>query len=137
MKRKLFVAITALALLALPALAFAEESRAWDALRPASEFAKDIELIVKWLLLVVSAVLFAISAMAYYKSGSRRVMFISAAFFLFVVASLVKIFDIYFSPGYFFSEASSDLMQLLIMLIIFVAVFVRKSYNKFFEKDSK
>ena len=109
---------------------------AWDALRPLSDFALQLDAPVRWVVLLISIAILAISVMGYNRSKSKRVMIISFAFFLFALKALLKVVDIYYSPGNFFSAAASDAADFLIMLSMFVAIFYRRKGKKFFDASS-
>jgi hypothetical protein len=109
----------------------------WDVLRPATELAKQFEVPITYLLFLVSLVVFIISFLGWRKSKSTRILLISLAFFLFVLKWLIEIVDIYFSPGNFLGDASAKVFDFGIMFLIFVAIFYRKSWSKFFAREEK
>lgn len=113
------------------------EGYVWDALRPVTEVAKQVELPVTYALFFVSLVIFAISFMGWRKSRSSRILLVSAAFFLFVLKWLIGVVDLHFSPGYFLADASAKVFDFGIMLLLFVAIFYRKSWSSFFTRDGK
>lgn len=126
-----------ISVLLAPAFAAAENgSYAWDALRPVSDVAVQLDAPIKWFVLLLSAALFVISLLAYAKSKSKRILIVSFAFLLFLVKAVIKVADIYFSPGAFFSYAADDAADFLIMLSIFMAIFYRRSGSKFFAKEN-
>ena len=112
------------------------ESMFWDLLRPEVEIAKTVELPVKLVVFLLSLFVFAISALAYSKSKSKRILLVSFAFFLFTLKWLVKIMDIFYSPGDFLSDESENIFELGILLSLLIALFYKKSWNKFFDKGS-
>ena len=116
---------------------FAEETHAWDALRPVSDLAQGIDLPVKILVLLLAFSIFIISALAYSKSKSKRILLVSFAFLLFSLKWLVKILDLFYSPGDFLSDSSENVFELGIMLSLLIALFYKKSWNKFFEKEDR
>ncbi|VVC00074.1 Uncharacterised protein [uncultured archaeon] len=135
---KLVLAAASLFMLFAPLFAFADNNeKAWDVLRPVSELAKQFDPVVQWFLLTLSVAILAISVLAYRKSKSRRIALISFAFFIFSLKAVLKVLDLYVSTGNFFSASANDVADFLIMLSLFVAVFYRKSHEKFFERDSK
>jgi len=81
--------------------------------------------------------IFIISLFAYSKSKSRRILLVSLAFFLFTVKWLVKILDIFYSPGRFLSDSSENLFELGIMVSLLVALFYRKSWKKVFANEER
>ncbi len=136
MRRSLLLTISVIAS-SIPVFAQqALASPAWNALRPLSNFALEIDAPVKWLVLLVSLAIFGISLMGYSKSKSKRILLISFAFFLFALKASIKVLDIYYSPGQFFSAAANDAADFLIMLSMFAAIFYKRKGAKFFERDS-
>ncbi len=111
------------------------DSHVWDALRPISDFALQFDAPVKWVVMLISVAIFAISLLAYSKSKSKRIMLISFAFFLFALKATLKVIDIYYSPGNFFSDAAGDTADFLIMLSMFTAIFYKRK-GAIFDRDS-
>ncbi len=103
---------------------------AWDSLRPLTDFAKGIDLPLKIIVFLLAAAIFGVSILAYKKSGSKRILLVSIAFFLFALKWLVKIIDIVFSPGSFLSDSSENIFELLILGSLLVALFYRKGWEK-------
>ena len=128
--------------LVLPLLIFlslnvSAEEYVWDFLRPVSEFAQSIDFPVKVVVFLLAVAIFIISVLAYSKSKSKRILLVAFAFFLFSLKWLVQIIDIFYSPGDFLSKSSENIFELGIMLSLLVAIFYRKSWRRFFEKDFK
>lgn len=115
-------------------MAFAD-AYPWDALRPASDFAKSVDVPVKLLVFLLSAAILAVSLMAYRKSKSKRILLVSVAFLFFALKWLVKIIDIFYSPGNFLSDSSDSIFEFGILAALFLALFYRKSWSRFFAKD--
>jgi len=126
--RKIFVPIF-LVLVSIPVMA---QDNVWDALRPMTGFASEIDLPVKIVVFLLSLSIFIISLLAYNKSKSKRILLVSLAFALFALKWLVKILDIVYSPGEFLSDSSENIFELGILLSLLVALFYKKSWNKFF-----
>ncbi len=103
----------------------------WDFLRPFTGLAYEFDYAVKWIVFLFSIALFAISLMAYLKKKKEkkdfkaigRLMFVTLAFFFFVLKWGLKIVDLYFSPGIFLADASENIFELLIFISLFVALF--------------
>lgn len=112
---------------ALIPLAFA--SGPWDFLRPVTEMAYTFDSITRFLVFLFALVLCFISVKAYFKNKSRRLLLISAAFFLFGVKWLLKILDLFVSPGWFLPDASENVFELLILALLFVALFFKPKRN--------
>ncbi|HLC79814.1 MAG TPA: hypothetical protein VJG83_05350 [archaeon] len=104
---------------------------AWDNLRPITDFAKEVDLPVKVAVFVLSVAIFAISLLAYSKSKSKRIMLISFAFFLFSAKWLVKVIDVFYSPGTFLSDSSENLFDFGILACLFLALFYKRSSGPF------
>ncbi len=105
-------------------LVFAQQAP-WDFLRPLTDFAYSVDSITRFLVFIFSLALFFISVKAYFKSKSKRFLFISGAFFLFAVKWFLKIADLFFSPGYFLADASENIFELLILVFLFTALFFK------------
>jgi len=97
-------------------------SNMWDFLRPLDQFAVSISGPIEIVVFVISVFIFAISLMAYFKAKSRRLLFVSAAFFLFMVKWLLQTVDFFVSPGLFFSVPSQGIVELVIMLLLLIAM---------------
>lgn len=95
----------------------------WDFLRPVAEAAVSFDAIIKAIVFLFAVGMLVLSLSAYRKTQSRKFLFIAAAFFLFGVKWLIKVFDILFSPGTFFSDSSENVFELLIFAALFLAVF--------------
>ncbi|MBI4210872.1 MAG: hypothetical protein HY544_05195 [Candidatus Diapherotrites archaeon] len=117
--------------------AFAAAESLWEGLRPVTGFAKDFELPIKGVVMVCSLAVFIISMLAYRKSGSRRILLVSVAFGLLALKWLVKITDVMYSPGYFLSDASDAVFELLVIASLLVAIFYRKNQARFFASDAE
>jgi hypothetical protein len=74
-------------------------------------------------------VLCFIAVKAYFKNKSRRLLLIGGAFFLFAVKWFLKILDLFVSPGWFLPDASENVFELLILALLFVALFFRSKRN--------
>ena len=107
---------------------------AWEALRPISDVAKDIDLPIKFIVFLLALAIFIVSVLAYQKSKSKRLLLVSLAFLLFSLKWLVKIIDIFYSPGEFLADSSENIFELGILLSLLVALFYRKSWDKVFRK---
>ena len=95
----------------------------WDFLRPLIDNAVEIDFATRIIVFVLSVAIFIISVLAFRKSRSNRMLFISAAFFLFALKWALKVLDMFFSPGEFFHRASENLFELFILASLFLAIF--------------
>ena len=95
----------------------------WDFLRPITEAASQLDPYIKILVFLLALGIFAISHLAYRKNKSKRLFFVSIAFGLFAVKWLIKLVDIFISPGLFLADSSENVFELLILLSLFIALF--------------
>ncbi|MDP2974008.1 MAG: hypothetical protein Q8N60_03070, partial [Candidatus Diapherotrites archaeon] len=61
--------------------------------------------------------------LAFKRSKSRKLLFVSIAFTLFTVKWALKVVDLFFSPGEFFNRAAENIFELLILASLFIAIF--------------
>tara|TARA_Y100000310_G_scaffold242925_1_gene247189 strand:- start:456 stop:851 length:396 start_codon:yes stop_codon:yes gene_type:complete len=106
----------------------------WDSLRPVSQFAVDIDVPIKMIVFLLSLAIFFISALAYKKSQSKRILLVTIAFLFFALKWLVKLLDIFYSPGEFLSDSSENVFELIILVSLLIALFYKKSGSKLFAK---
>ena len=104
---------------------FAQE-KIWDALRPMARFAFEFDFPIKVFVLLLATAIFIISLLAYSKSKSKRILLVTIAFFFFALKWLVKIMDVYVSPGEFLSDSSENIFELIILVSLLVALFYKK-----------
>jgi len=97
----------------------------WDFLRPLIDNAVELDLATRIIVFVLSVAIFAISALAFRRSKSNRMLFISAAFFLFALKWGLKVLDMFISPGEFFHRAAENVFELFILASLFLAIFRR------------
>ncbi len=109
---------------ALIPLVFAEGP--WDFLRPVTEMAYTFDSITRILVFLFALVLCFIAVKAYFKNKSKRFLLIGGAFFLFAVKWFLKLVDLFVSPGWFLPDASENIFELLILALLFVALFFRQ-----------
>ncbi len=95
----------------------------WDPLRAPAAAIGIIEPVIVWVLLLVSLGIFAISALAWKKKKSSKLAWVSAAFALFFIKSLLVVLDLYVSSGNFFNYSIQSFFDLLIIAGLFVAIF--------------
>ncbi len=97
----------------------------WNFLRPFENAAESLAVWSTLIVLLMSAVLFAISIKAYAKNPSGRFLLVTLAFGLFCVKFLLKFLDFYYSPGHFFSQASQNVFDFFVLLAM-VASLLKK-----------
>lgn len=95
----------------------------WDFLRPFSDAAMQFNPEIKLIVFLLALGMFVLSVSAYKKTNSRKFLFISAAFFLFALKWLLKVLDVFVSPGAFFPDSSENVFELLIFASLFLAIF--------------
>lgn len=95
----------------------------WDFLRPLVDFAAAVDIYVKFAVFALAVAILAISVLAFRKARSRRLLFVTVAFFLFAVKWGIKILDIYFSPGNFLADTSENIFEFSILALLFFAIF--------------
>jgi len=112
--------ITILLLVMLSTMVFAAP---WDFLRPVVGVAEGLDVVVSFVVLLVSLAIAAIAGMAVRKKKSRRLWLVFAAFGLFFVKLLLNFVDLYMSPGRFMNNAILGVFDLLILAALFLAIF--------------
>jgi hypothetical protein len=95
----------------------------WNALRPLAEMAVTYDPAIKGIVFLLALGMLALSVLAYKKTHARNFMFISLAFLFFAVKWGLKVIDVFFSPGTFFTDSSENVFELLIFASLFLAVF--------------
>jgi hypothetical protein len=98
-------------------------SAPWDVLRPGIELATLFNPLILFVSLIISLVLVIISFLAWNKSKSKRLLIVFGAFSLFFIKSILMVLDFYFSPGIFMNFAVQGFFDLLIIGILFIALF--------------
>ena len=96
---------------------------AWDSLRPLTQFALDADPYIKVLVFLLSLAIFVISFLAYRKTKTQKLLFVSFAFLFFALKWLVKVLDLFVSPGRFLSDPSENVFEFLILVSLFMAIF--------------
>jgi len=95
----------------------------WDPLRAPANAIGFAEPVVVWVVLLVSLGIFAISVLAWKKKHSSKLAWVSAAFALFFIKSVLVVLDLYVSSGNFFNYSIQSFFDLLIIAGLFVAIF--------------
>jgi hypothetical protein len=94
----------------------------WDFLRPLTGIAEALSLPVVLLVFIISIIIFAIALAAYMRKKSARLLFVAAAFFIFMAKWLLQLIDQFISPGLFFSIPAQGIVELIIMVLLLLAI---------------
>jgi len=95
----------------------------WDVLRPLTEAAYAVDVPVKFLVFFLSLGILVVAVLAFRKTKSRRFLLVGLAFAFFAAKWALKIIDIFYSPGIFLGDASENVFELLILAMLFLAIF--------------
>jgi hypothetical protein len=124
--KKFFYLTMFLIFLSLSLNALAKTPYPWDFLRPLSDLALELNFFTSFLVMFFSIAMFSIAFLAFYKKKSKRLLLVLTAFFFFAVKWVLKVLDFYVSPGHFLSDASENVFELIILALLFVAIFYKK-----------
>lgn len=94
-----------------------------EPLRAISALAANLDFVTRFVVFIIALALMIIALLAYKKKKSQRLMFIALAFLLFAVKWLLKVLDLYLSPGTFFTDPAENVFELLILTSLFIALF--------------
>ena len=95
----------------------------WDFLRPLIQGAANIDFATRIIVFALSIALMSVSLIAYRRSKSKKLAFVSLAFTLFAVKWALKVIDLAVSPGEFFHRAAENVFELAILASLFMALF--------------
>jgi hypothetical protein len=98
----------------------------WDILRPISAIASELDFYTRFLIMFLALGFFAVSALAVLRNRSTRLAVVSIAFGLFAFKSTVKVIDLFFGEGWFFPQSSENVVEVLILALLFCALFVKR-----------
>lgn len=121
---RVFVVALALLVLLNCNTVFAQ-AQPWDFLRPLNNAAEALNEFTTWVVFLLSVTLTVIAVLAYRKKQSKRYAFIAFAFVFFSLKWLLKVIDLYLSPGHFFNWAGGTIVELVIFACLFIALFKR------------
>ena len=110
-------------LLAFCSFAFASVQSPFQPLKDLSHLIAQFDFYTRFIVFFFSLGILVIAAIAYKRTKSRRMLLIAGAFFLFAAKWGIKIMDLYFSPGFFFPDASENIVELVILLLLLIALF--------------
>lgn len=116
-------ATTLVFLILILSFVFAEYPSPFQFLKDLSAVAVELDIYVKFIVLFFALGLLVISAKAYLKKRSQRMLFLAAAFFLFAAKWGLKILDLYSSSGVFLPDPSENVFELAIFVMLFAAIF--------------
>ncbi len=95
----------------------------WDFLRPLIQEAVNIDFGTRIIVFLLSMALLTVSLLAYRRTKSRKLAFVSLAFLLFAAKWALKVVDMTLSPGEFFHRAAENVFELAILASLFIALF--------------
>jgi len=95
----------------------------WDFLRPITQTAWELNLATEGAATLLSITVFVIALLAYKRTKSKRLMLVTAAFAVFALKWVLKLVDHWISPGFFVSRASDAVLDLVILALLFYAIF--------------
>ena len=93
-----------------------------DPIRGFGDFVGQFDYITRFIVLALTVFLAYVSYSAYKKNKSERLFFVALAFGLFFVKWLLKVVDIFVSPGNFFALTYQNVFELLILGALFFAL---------------
>jgi hypothetical protein len=94
-------------------------------LKPLNSFAESVNFLTTWVVFILAALLMALSVSAWTRKKEKRFLFVALAFVFFFIKWFLALLDLYLSPGRFFGWAGGTLVELLIFLCLFLALFKR------------
>jgi len=95
----------------------------WDPLKDIAGMATALQALTKYIVFLLSAAMFVIAFKAYTKTKTNKMLFVALAFLFFALKWLLKVVDLYLSPGNFLSDPSENVMELIILAMLFLAIF--------------
>ncbi|MFH1586377.1 MAG: hypothetical protein ABID38_00810 [Candidatus Diapherotrites archaeon] len=99
------------------------QAQPWDPLRDIAGMATALQAPTKYIVFLLSAAMFVIAFKAYAKKKTNKMLFVALAFLFFALKWLFKVIDLYLSPGNFLSDPSENVMELIILAMLFLAIF--------------
>ena len=95
----------------------------WDPLRALIDAALSVDMATRIIVFILSLALCVIAILAFKKTKSRKFLFVTVAFLFFTGKWLLKILDLFISPGEFFNRAAENVFELVILASLFIAIF--------------
>ncbi|PIU21877.1 MAG: hypothetical protein COT15_00030 [Candidatus Diapherotrites archaeon CG08_land_8_20_14_0_20_34_12] len=102
------------------------ESPVWDVLRPLIQFSTEYSFYIKLIVIILSLILLAVAAKAYLMHKSNRFLLLIGVFGLFSIKWIIKLIDVFYSPGYFFSDPVETVFDLVTFAMLFLALFKKE-----------
>jgi len=99
------------------------QAQPWDPLRDLAGIATALQAPTKYIVFLLSAAMFVIAFKAYTKTKTNKMLFVALAFLFFALKWLLKVVDLYLSPGNFLSDPSENVIELIILAMLFLAIF--------------
>lgn len=78
------------------------------------------------IVLVITFALLVVAFKAFKRNPTPRLKWVGIAFFLFAVKWVLKVLDLFVSPGAFFAATSENVFELFILGSLFIALFSKK-----------
>jgi len=94
----------------------------WDILRPLAGLAATYDAFLRPIVLLFSLFILVLALLAYRKKRTKRFAFKTLAFLFFSIKWMLKVLDLFVSPGYFFSDASENVFELIIFVFLLMAL---------------
>lgn len=84
------------------------------------------DLLLRFIVGSLALGFFAVALIAYAKTKKKFLALLSVAFFLYALKTLLRIIDLFFSPGAFFSTIAEEFFDLLILLSFMGSIFLNR-----------
>lgn len=95
----------------------------WEFLREPMNLINSFSMPINVLFFIVAFFLFAIAFLAWKKRPSQKLLLVASAFGIFLFKSLLMVLDYFLSPGYFMNYAIQGFFDLVILALLFAAIF--------------
>ncbi len=95
----------------------------WEFLREPMNLVSGFSMPINVLFFIVAFFLFAISFLAWRKKPSQKLLLVASAFGIFFLKSVLMVLDYFLSPGYFMNYAVQGFFDLVILGLLFIAIF--------------
>ena len=97
-----------------------------DPLRTLTNDVAQFDFITRLVVLLVSLALAFVAVRAWKRGSNETLQWIALAFLLFSLKYLLKMLDLFVSPGYFFTDAAENVIELLALGVFAYVIFFRK-----------